>query len=90
MNLLAAAIAPNAPRFSSAVQQINHPVHQGRPNPAHGMFFIVGSIPDACYDESRNGGRGGSMLYPSEQAAIEALQAAGAPVIQGVDCRVIN
>lgn len=89
MSLLAAAIAPGAPRFSSAVQQINHPIHQGRPNPAHGMFFIVGSIPEACYDQSRNNGRGGSVLYPSEQAAIEALQAAGAPCIQGVDCRVI-
>lgn len=90
VNFLAAAIAPNAPRFSSAVQRINYPVHNGRANPAHGKFFIVGSIPAACYDPERNGGRGGSKLYDSADDAIAALQAAGAPVIQGADCRVIR
>lgn len=89
MNLLAASIAPNAPRFSSAVQQINYPIHRGAPNPAHGKFFIVGSIPAACWDPARNDGRGGSCLYDSESDAIAALQAAGAECIQGADCRVI-
>ena len=90
MNLLAAAIAPNAPRFSSAVQQINFPVRNGCPNPAHGKFFIVGSIPAECWDPARNNGAGGSKLYDSEADAIDALIAADAPIIQGADCRVIS
>lgn len=90
MNLLAAAITPGAQRFSSAVQQINFPVYRGQPNPAHGKFFIVGSIPAACYDESRNNGRGGSKLYDTEQQAIDALIDAGATYIQGADCRRIT
>lgn len=76
-------------RYSTAVQQINHPVHKGHPNPAHGMFFFVGSIPAACYDQSRNGGRGGSKLYPTEDAAIQDAIANGATYIQGADCRRI-
>ena len=86
MNLIAANIAPRAPRFSSAIQQINHPVHNGAANPAHGMFMIVGSIPEACYDAGRNGGRGGSVLYKTEQDAIDGLIAAGAPYIQRANC----
>lgn len=77
-------------RYSSAVQQINNPIYKGAPNPANGKFFVVGSIPMACYDVQRNGGRGGSKLYDSEADAIRALIAAGAGVIQGADCRVID
>lgn len=77
-------------RYSSAVQQINNPIYKGAPNPANGKFFVVGSIPMACYDVQRNGGRGGSKLYDSEADAIRALIAAGADAIQGVDCRVIS
>lgn len=68
--------------FSSAVQRINYPMHKGAPNPAHGKFFIVGSIPLACYDEAK----GRSKHYDSEQEAIDALIAAGADRIQRVDC----
>ena len=73
-------------RFSSAVQQVNYPIHNGKPNDKHGKFFIVGSIPLPCYDMARNGGSGGSRFYDTEQQAIDALIAAGAPYIQRLDC----
>ena len=72
--------------FSTAIQQVNYPIHKGQPNPKHGMFFFVGSIPAACYDSER----GGSMFYATEQDAIDAAIAAGAERIQGVDCRRIR
>lgn len=86
---MAISMAPLGARFSSAVQQIR-PAYPGSKNPNIGKFFIVGSIPAACYDEARNGGRGGSKLYDSEAEAIDALVVAGAPVIQGADCRKID
>ena len=73
-------------KFTSAVQQINHPIHKGAPNPSHGKFFIVGTIPMACYDVTRNGGQGGSVIYDTEVQAIDALIAAGATDIQRADC----
>jgi len=73
-------------KFSTAIQQVNYPIHKGQPNPAHGKFFFVGSIPAACYDSER----GGSKFYATEQDAIDAAIAAGAERIQGVDCRRIN
>ena len=76
----------NARGYSSGVQKINHPVHKGERNPSHGKFFIVGSIPLACYDKARSGGAGGSMIYDSEGQALDALIAAGAPNIQRADC----
>ena len=72
--------------FSTAVQQINYPIHQGKANPAHGLFFFVGSIPAACYDHDA----GRSLKYTSEADAIRAAIAAGATCIQGADCRAIN
>ncbi len=71
--------------FPTCIQQVNYPIHKGQPNPAHGMFFFVGSIPGACYDHERRG----SKFYPTEQAAIEAAIAGGATRLQGVDCRFI-
>ena len=77
-------------RYTTAVQQINYPEHNGRANPWHGMFFFVGSIPAGCWEDSRNDGRGGSKIYPTEDAAIRAAIAAGAERIQGADCRFID
>ena len=77
-------------RFTTAIQQINYPIHNGRANPSHGKFFFVGSIPEECWDPLRNGGAGGSKIYPTEDAAIRAAVAAGAEKIQGVDCRFID
>lgn len=79
-----------AQRYSTAVLQINYPVHNGRPNPAHGMFFFAGSIPTGCWDASRNNGRGGSKLYPSEDAAIRDAIANGSTYVQGVGGRKID
>lgn len=77
-------------RYSTAIQQINYPVHNGNPNPAHGMFFMVGSIPAGCWDATRNNGTGGSKLYGTEDAAIRDAIANGATYIQGADCRRID
>ena len=71
--------------FSTAIMQINHPTHRGRPNPSHGKFFFVGSVPSSCYDHDR----GKSLIYDTEQQAVEAATAGGAVYLQGADCRVI-
>jgi hypothetical protein len=76
-------------RMPAAVQRINSPMYQGKPNPNDGKFFFVGRIPAACYDPTRNGGRGGSRIYDTEQQAIDAAIAAGADYIQGADCRIV-
>ena len=73
-------------RYSTAVQRINYPMHQGRPNPSHGKFFFVGSIPADCYDQDAQRSR----HYDTEEQAIRAAIKAGAEVIQGADCRAIN
>ncbi len=44
---LAAAHHILSGKFSTAIQQVNYPMHKGLPNPAHGKFFFVGSIPAA-------------------------------------------
>ena len=74
-----------AQRYSTAVQQINNPKNPG----FHGKFFFVGSIPADCYDQARNCGAGGSKIYDTEDAAIQAAIKAGAERIQGADCRMI-
>ena len=73
-------------KFPTCIQQVNYPIHQGKPNPAHGKFFFVGSIPAECYDLER----GRSKFYATEQEAIDAALAAGAERVQGVDCRWIK
>ena len=73
-------------KFPTCIQQVNHPIHKGRPNPAHGQYFFVGAIPAACYDEKRNG----SKFYATEQEAIDAALNAGAERLQGADCRWIK
>ena len=65
-------------RYSTAVQRINYPMHQGKPNPAHGKFIFVGSIPSDCYDMQARC----SKRYDTEDDAIRAAIAAGAEVIQ--------
>jgi hypothetical protein len=72
-------------KYSTAIQQINYPIHQGKPNPAHGKFFIVGSVPVACIDPDT----GRSKTYDTEQQAIDAVVTAGATFVQGTDCRVV-
>ena len=54
-------------------------------NEKTGKFFFAGAIPYACYDfEARR-----SMIYDTEQDAIDAAIAAGVDRLQGVDCRFI-
>ena len=73
-------------KFPTCIQQVNYPIHKGQPNPKHGMFFFVGSIPAACYDHEKQH----SFFYATEQDAIDAAIAAGAERIQGADCRWIK
>jgi len=73
-------------KFPTCIQQVDYPIHKGQPNPAHGKFFFVGSIPRDCYDFER----GGSKFYATEQEAIDAALAAGAERIRGVDCRHVK
>ncbi len=70
-------------RLSTAIQQVNYPVHNGQPNPAHGKFFIVGSIPAACYDRER----GGSFFYDTEGECAQAIEAAGVTRYQLANCQ---
>jgi hypothetical protein len=73
-------------KFPTCIQQVNYPMHKGVPNPKHGMFYFVGSIPGECYDHDK----GHSFYYTTEQDAIDAAIAAGAERIQGVDCRFVK
>jgi hypothetical protein len=90
MNEISSLMRSGGAKMSTAIQRINHPTHKGAPNPAHGKFFFVGSIPAACYDLARNEGRGGSKLYDTEASAIQAAIEAGADRIQGVDCKFVK
>lgn len=73
-------------KFPTCVQQINYPVHNGKPNPTHGKFIFVGSIPGACYDRDKHS----SLKYDTEQEAIDAAIAAGATRIQRTDCSFVK
>lgn len=73
-------------RFSTAVMRIDYPFHDGRPNPAHGKFFIRGTIPATCWDQDRQD----SIIFETEGHAIRAAIEGGAERIQGADCRIIN
>jgi hypothetical protein len=72
-------------KLPTAIQQINYPIHKGLPNPAHGKFIFVGSIPGVCYDHIKKC----SFRYDTEQEAINAALEAGVTHLQGVDCRKI-
>jgi hypothetical protein len=76
--------------FSTALRQINYPMHKGQPNPAHGKFHFVGTIPANCWDETRNGGRGGAVCFDTEDEAIAAAIAGGATRIQRCDCSFVD
>lgn len=71
--------------YSTCVQRINHPIHKGQPNPAHGKYYFVGTIPAACYDFEKSH----SKRYDSEDEAIAAAKAAGATRIQRCDCSFV-
>lgn len=72
-------------KFSTAIQRINYPTHKGKPNPSHGKYYFVGSIPSVCYDFET----GRSKKYDTEEQAIAAAIVAGATRIQRVDCSFV-
>jgi hypothetical protein len=82
MTEMQAAMALLGGKLSTAILRIDYPVHNGKPNLAHGKFYLVGHIPADCYDWTRHG----SKLYDTEQDAIVAAKAAGATRIQRCDC----
>lgn len=91
MSELSSALrALSGARFSTAIQQVDYPIHRGQPNPAHGKFFFVGSIPANCYDTTRNGGAGGSRFYDTVDLAIDAAIDGGATHIQRPDCSKVD
>lgn len=85
MSDLAAVARFSRASLPTVILQVDHPIHKGHPNPAHGKFFFAGSIPGVCYDHARQG----SKFYDTEQLAIDAALAAGVTRLQGVDCRKI-
>ena len=84
------AVFFSARTYSTAIQRVNYPIHKGAPNPAHGKYFFVGSIPANCYDTTRNGGAGGSKFYDTQDDAIEQAIAGGATHIQRTDCTRVD
>ena len=72
-------------RYTTAIQQVNYPVHKGKPNPFHRKFFFVGAIPADCYNYEKRQ----SKFYDSEQKAINAAIEAGATDIQRCDCSFV-
>ena len=71
--------------FPTCIMQVDYPIHKGQPNPKHGKFYMVGSIPGACYDVATNH----SFYYDTEQEAIDAAINAGATRIQDTKCRFV-
>lgn len=81
-------------KFPTCTKQVDYPVHKGKPNPAHGKFYFVGSIPGNCYDADYDNGpfspKGKSKYYDSEQSAIDAALKGGASQIQRVNCSFVK
>ena len=82
MSELQSALAMFNGDLPTCVQRINHPMHQGKPNPKHGKFFFVGTIPAECYDWQAQR----SKVYDTEEEALQAAERAGATRIQRADC----
>ncbi len=68
-------------RFATCVMgPIDRPIHEGRPNHAHGKFFLVGSVPASCCSAD-----GRQLKYATEEEAIAAAFAGGAERVQKLD-----
>ena len=62
-------------RMPTAISRVDYPIHKGKPNPIHGKYHLVGSVPASC----------SKVYYDTEDEAITAAQAAGATRIQRSD-----
>lgn len=80
MSELTNAIAMLNCKFPTAIQKVNHPIHKGQPNPVHGKFYFVGSVPVACH----------KVYYDTEAEAIQAAIDNGATRIQRNDCSFVT
>ena len=85
MSEFQAAMGLLSAKLPTCVQQVNYPIHKGQPNPWHGKFYLVGTIPGACYDVEHNH----SQYYDTEQEAIDAARKGGAERIQDTKCRFV-
>jgi len=61
--------------FPTCIRRIDYPIHKGQPNPSHGKYHFVGSVP-VIYAHIR---------FATEQDAIHAAVLAGAERIQRTD-----
>ena len=66
-------------RMPTAILRVDYPIHKGKPNPIHGKYHLVGSVPAACH----------KVYYDTEAEAIAAAQAAGAVRIQRANCSFV-
>lgn len=67
-------------KLSTGIQQVNYPIHKGKPNPVHGKYYLVGSVPVECHEK----------YYDSEGEAIKAAMVNGAKIIQNTKCNFVN
>lgn len=72
-------------KYPTIVSEVDNPIYKGKPNPVHGKFYLQGSIPIDCYDESEEH----SKYYDTEADAISAAIAAGAERIQDTQCNKV-
>ena len=70
MGEMQSALSLLAGNLPCCIQRVNYPIHNGKPNPKHGKFRFVGSVP--CFDSE-----GKSLYYDTEQQAIDAAIQAG-------------
>ncbi len=63
-------------KLSTAIQQIDYPVSCGKPNPFHGHFFLVGSVPVTLHKQT----------WPTLPEVEAALVSAGVTRWQRPDC----
>ncbi len=67
-------------RLPTVIRRIDYPMHKGQPNPSHGKYHFVGSVPVAFSD----------TRFDTEQDAITAAISAGCTRIQRWDCSFVD
>lgn len=67
-------------KLATAIQKIDYPIHKGKPNPSHGKFYFVGSVPI-----NLNG-----LKFDTETEAIEAARKEGVERLQDHKCKWVE
>jgi hypothetical protein len=88
------ALALIGAKMPTIIRQIDYPIHKCKPNPAHGKFHFLGSIPWECTEPdptSLTPDTRRSLKYDTEAQAIEAAIKNGAERIQLMrDCSFVD